>query len=296
MKTIKSVYKIGNGPSSSHTVGPYNAAQVFKSRYPDADAFRVTLFGSLAFTGEGHGTQKAIKSAIPGAVVVFDREKGNLPHPNTMLFEAFKGSTLLGSNYIYSVGGGSIRIENEESDDEKEVYPQKYFSEILKICHDRSLNLAQFISRMEGPSLYGYLQTVWEAMKDSIHRGLNAEGILPGGLGVAKKAKIQDNNLLYNIVRPIVDFNARRSYRRFEVHGQKNLPKDGALIFGINHSNTLMDALVVLATSRHKKVFMARGDIFANPTVAKILKFNRILPLFRIRNGAAAVRSNTDSI
>ncbi len=198
MKTIKSVYKIGNGPSSSHTVGPYNAAQVFKSRYPDADAFRVTLFGSLAFTGEGHGTQKAIKSAIPGAVVVFDREKGNLPHPNTMLFESFKGSTLLGSNYIYSVGGGSIRIENEESDDEKEVYPQKYFSEILKICHDRSLNLAQFISRMEGPSLYGYLQTVWEAMKDSIHRGLNAEGILPGGLGVAKKAKILFEKRCYN--------------------------------------------------------------------------------------------------
>jgi len=101
---------------------------------------------------------------------------------------------------------------------------------------------------------------------------------------------------LYNLLRPFVDFNARRSYRRFEVHGQKNLPKDGALIYGINHSNTLMDALVVLATSHHKKVFMARGDIFANPKVAKILRFTRILPLFRIRNGAAAVRSNTDSI
>ena len=113
---------------------------------------------------------------------------------------------------------------------------------------------------------------------------------------MAKKAKIQDYNLLYNLVRPFVDFNARRSYRRFEVHGQKNLPKDGALIYGINHSNTLMDALVVLATSHHKKVFMARGDIFANPTVAKILKFTRILPLFRIRNGVAAVRNNTDSI
>jgi len=113
---------------------------------------------------------------------------------------------------------------------------------------------------------------------------------------MAKKPKIQDNNLLYNILRPFVDFNARRSYRRFEVHGQKNLPKDGALIYGINHSNTLMDALVVLATSHHKKVFMARGDIFANPKVAKILRFTRILPLFRIRNGAAAVRSNTDSI
>ena len=108
--------------------------------------------------------------------------------------------------------------------------------------------------------------------------------------------KIQDNNFLYTVLRPLVDFNARRSYRRFEVHGQKNLPKDGALIYGINHSNTLMDALVVLATSHHKKVFMARGDIFANPTVAKILRFTRILPLFRIRNGVAAVRNNTDSM
>ena len=109
-------------------------------------------------------------------------------------------------------------------------------------------------------------------------------------------AKIQDGNWLYSLIRPGVDFCSRRSYRRFEVHGLKNLPKDGALIYGINHSNTLMDALVVLATSRHKKVFMARGDIFANPTIAKILKFTRILPLFRIRNGIAAVRHNTESM
>lgn len=113
---------------------------------------------------------------------------------------------------------------------------------------------------------------------------------------MAKRSKIQDNNWLYNVVRIFVDFNARRSYRRFEVHGRENLPQDGALIFGINHSNTLMDALVVLATSSHKKVFMARGDIFANPKVADFLKFARILPLFRIRNGVAAVRNNTDSI
>ena len=108
--------------------------------------------------------------------------------------------------------------------------------------------------------------------------------------------KIQDNSVYYSLLRPFVDFCARRSYRRFEVHGQKSLPKDGALIFGINHSNTLMDALVVLATSHHKKVFMARGDIFANPKVADFLRFARILPLFRIRNGVAAVRNNTDSI
>ena len=108
--------------------------------------------------------------------------------------------------------------------------------------------------------------------------------------------KIQDNSILYSIVRPYADFCSRSSYRRFEVHGQKNLPKDGALIYGINHSNTLMDAMVVLATSHHKKVFMARGDIFAKPKVAEFLKFARILPLFRIRNGVAAVRNNTDSI
>ena len=111
-----------------------------------------------------------------------------------------------------------------------------------------------------------------------------------------ERKKIQDNNRFYSLLRPIVDHNCRRSYRRFEVHGQEKLPKDGALIYGINHSNTLMDALVVLATSHHKKVFMARGDIFANPKIAKILRFMRILPLFRIRNGVAAVKNNTDSM
>ena len=96
MKSIKGVYKIGHGPSSSHTVGPYHAAQVFGGRYPEADAYRVTLFGSLAFTGEGHGTGKAIRSGLPGAELVYNREATDLPHPNTMLFEAFKDGTCIG--------------------------------------------------------------------------------------------------------------------------------------------------------------------------------------------------------
>ena len=198
MKTIKSVYKIGNGPSSSHTVGPFHAAQIFGARHPEADAFRVTLFGSLAFTGEGHGTSKAIRAALPAAQIVFDRETQDLPHPNTMLFEAFRHGGMVGSNRIFSIGGGSIRIENETSDEEVEVYPQKNFSEILKICRDRSLNLAQFIYRMEDPSLRGYLKTVWEAMTASVERGLQAEGILPGGLGVARKAKLLFEKRCYN--------------------------------------------------------------------------------------------------
>jgi len=198
MKTIKSVYKIGNGPSSSHTVGPFHAAQIFGSRHPDADRFRVTLFGSLAFTGEGHGTGKAIQSALPGSEVIFNRDQTDLPHPNTMLFEAFKGDNLIGSNRIFSIGGGSIRIEGEASDEEIEVYPQHNFAEIIQFCKAHSLNLAQFVNRMEDPSLRDTLRTAWEAMKDAIRRGLAAEGILPGGLGVARKAKLLFEKRCYN--------------------------------------------------------------------------------------------------
>ena len=198
MKTIRSVYKIGNGPSSSHTVGPYHAAQLFGKRYPEADAFRVTLFGSLAFTGEGHGTGKAIQTGLPGAEVVFNREEQDLPHPNTMLFEAYKNGELLGSNRIFSIGGGSIRIEGEISEDEKEIYPQRNFSEILKLCRERGLNLAQFIYRMEDDGLRDYLRTIWQAMKDAIARGLKAEGILPGGLGLTRKAKLLFEKRCYN--------------------------------------------------------------------------------------------------
>ncbi len=198
MKTIKSIYKIGNGPSSSHTVGPYHAAQVFGGRYPQADRFRVTLYGSLAFTGEGHGTGKAILAGLPGAEVVFDREQTDLPHPNTMRFEAFENGTLIGSNRIFSIGGGSIRIEGEVSEDEVEVYPQKSFTEILHVCKQTGLDLAQFIYRMEDDRLRDGLKAAWEAMKDAVHRGLNAEGVLPGGLGVARKAKTLFEKRCYN--------------------------------------------------------------------------------------------------
>ena len=198
MKTIKSVYKIGNGPSSSHTVGPFHAAQIFGRRWPEADQYRVTLFGSLAFTGEGHGTSKAIRSALPGAQVVFNREAQDLPHPNTMFFEAFREGRLLGASRIFSIGGGSIRIEGEPSEDEIEVYPQRNFTEILQICKQRSMNLAQFIYRMEDDRLRDTLKTVWEAMKDSIQRGLNAEGTLPGGLGVVRKAGLLYRKRCYN--------------------------------------------------------------------------------------------------
>ena len=108
--------------------------------------------------------------------------------------------------------------------------------------------------------------------------------------------KIQDSNFWYTVLLPFVNWHTRKSYRRFEVHGKEHLPKDSAVIFGVNHSNTLMDALVLLSANNIKKVFIARGDIFKKPAVAKILHFLRILPIFRIRNGVAAVRQNDDSL
>ena len=198
MKTIKSVYKIGHGPSSSHTVGPYRAALLVRKRYPEADRFRVTLFGSLAFTGEGHGTGKAIRSGLPGAELLFNREETDLPHPNTMLFEAFREGKPIGSNRVFSIGGGNIRFEGETSEEEKEVYPQKNFTEILENCKEKKITLSEFITEMEDDGLRDYLETVWEAMKAAVLRGLAAEGTLPGGLGLARKAGILFRKRCYN--------------------------------------------------------------------------------------------------
>ena len=167
-------------------------------RRPDADAWKVILYGSLAMTGEGHGTMKAVKAALPEAEVVCDLEENELPHPNTMLFIAFKEGKELGRNRIFSIGGGSIKIENEESEEDTEVYPQQNFSEIQRICKEKSISLPQFIYRMEDPILRNDLETVWQAMKDSVERGLQAEGILPGGLGVTRKAKLLYRKRCYN--------------------------------------------------------------------------------------------------
>ncbi|MBQ1466659.1 MAG: L-serine ammonia-lyase, iron-sulfur-dependent, subunit alpha [Eubacteriaceae bacterium] len=198
MKSITSVYKIGNGPSSSHTVGPFHAAQVFGMRYPDADEYEVTLYGSLAHTGEGHGTGKAIREGLPGAKIIYDPEKTDLPHPNTMLFEAFRQGKKIASLRIFSIGGGSIRIENESSEEDKEVYPQKNFSEIISLCNQERISLVQLIYILEGATLRDYLKIVWRAMSDAVERGLEAEGILPGGLNLTRKAKYLYGKRCYN--------------------------------------------------------------------------------------------------
>ena len=190
MKSIRSVYKIGHGPSSSHTVGPYRAAKFMGQRYPEADAWKVTLYGSLAFTGEGHGTGKAIRAALPEAEIIFNREEKELLHPNTMIFTAMKDGKVIASKRIFSIGGGSIRFEGESSDEERIIYPQNSFSEILQCCKQKGITLTEFIYRQEDADIKDYLRMVWEVMQEAIRRGLKAEGILPGGLGVSRKSML----------------------------------------------------------------------------------------------------------
>ena len=189
MRSIRSVYKIGNGPSSSHTVGPYNAARLFASRYPEADEYEVTLYGSLAFTGEGHGTGKAIRTVIPSAKIVSDKKEKDLPHPNTMWFRARRAGAEIGALRIMSVGGGSIRIEGETSPDDADVYAERSFHQFREACRQSGMTLLEYVYSKEQPDIREYLLTVWNAMQEAVHRGLAAEGILPGGLNLERKAK-----------------------------------------------------------------------------------------------------------
>ena len=198
MRSVRSIYKVGHGPSSSHTVGPYRAAKEFLRRYPDADAFRVTLYGSLAFTGSGHGTVKAIRSAIPGAEVFTDTEKKDLPHPNTMLFTAMKGDRILAQVRVLSIGGGSVRFEGEPHSEEEEIYPETSFSEILDQCRRHSMTLPEFVYSREEPDFREYLRDIWHAMKAAVEKGLQQEGVLPGGLEVQRKAKMLYEKRCYN--------------------------------------------------------------------------------------------------
>ena len=191
MKSIREIYKIGKGPSSSHTMGPERAAKIFREQYPAADQFRVILYGSLSKTGVGHGTDRVIRdvlSPLP-ADIIFSTE--TMPgHPNTMDLIALQGEKEIGKLRIESIGGGDIRVPGESLLDTPEVYPENSFAEIADFCKWRYIDkLSDYVELNEGEEIWDFLMEVWQVMKQSIVDGLNAEGILPGGLKVQRKAK-----------------------------------------------------------------------------------------------------------
>ena len=190
MDSIKELYQIGTGPSSSHTMGPRRAAAIFLRRHPDEDAFHVTLFGSLAATGRGHMTDQAIQDIFAGkSLTLHWQPDEKLPlHPNGMRFEAYSNTGELVETWeVYSVGGGALR-DGSEPPDAAEVYDLHTMDEILEYCEERGFGIWEYVRERESDEVWQHLHQVWRTMQEAIERGLQAEGVLPGGLGLARKA------------------------------------------------------------------------------------------------------------
>ena len=192
MRSIRELYRIGRGPSSSHTMGPERACLQMKKKYPDADGYRVVLYGSLAMTGKGHGTDRVIRETLAPLTgeVVFDRETPPERHPNMMDFILYSRGIEIANERIWSVGGGAITPDEEEKQTPSVVYPHSSFAEITTECARRNIRLWQYAEEIEGEELFPYLASVWDAMKAAIERGLSVRGVLPGGLGTERRAQI----------------------------------------------------------------------------------------------------------
>lgn len=192
MKSIRELYRIGTGPSSSHTMGPRHAASIFASRNAGAAAFRVTLYGSLAATGRGHLTDVAIEETLsPLAPVNIEWQPQTfLPfHPNGMHFEAIDTDGNTTDRWtVYSIGGGALAEEGEKSNESSDVYDMNTMTEILDWCRRTGRTYWEYVELCEGPEIWDYLAKVWDTMRTAVNRGLDREGVLPGPLNLPRRA------------------------------------------------------------------------------------------------------------
>lgn len=191
MQSLKELYKIGKGPSSSHTMAPSKAATLFSRENPQADSFKAILYGSLAKTGKGHHTDKAILESFGDkkTQIVFDTKTENLPHENTVDFFAYKDGEEIAKMRVMSIGGGDFSIEGRPDVTPEEVYKENTFAEIAKVCKKKKIRISDYVYMNEGEEIKEFLAEVWAAMKDCINEGLLADGILEGGLKVERKAR-----------------------------------------------------------------------------------------------------------
>ena len=192
MQSLKEFYKIGPGPSSSHTIGPQRAAKRFDEAYPCAAKIVVTLHGSLSLTGKGHLTDKIILETIKDKEVEILWDDDELPgHPNGMIFRAFDGvDEMIGQWIVYSVGGGTIVIDGLSEDGEvPELYDLNSLDEIYAYIQDNDMDLYDYVVSVEGEGITPFLEDIFDNFIDSTKRGLKAEGYLPGALNLEKVAK-----------------------------------------------------------------------------------------------------------
>ncbi|MBQ4333199.1 MAG: L-serine ammonia-lyase, iron-sulfur-dependent, subunit alpha [Clostridia bacterium] len=191
MQSLTELYRMGRGPSSSHTMGPEKACLLFRKKNHTADRFRVVLFGSLAKTGVGHGTDRIVRETMEpmSCEVEFNYEDVPLPHPNTMELYAYRDGQEVDRLRVMSVGGGEICFEGTPLAVPPDVYDIASFAHIASYCREHGLRLWEYARQVEGEALWAHLYTIWDAMKASIRIGLNTTGTLPGGLEVQRKAK-----------------------------------------------------------------------------------------------------------
>lgn len=191
MKTIREIFRIGVGPSSSHTMGPRKAAELYKERHPEASSYRVTLYGSLSATGKGHMTDRAILDVLGDEKTEIIWSKDFLDfHPNGMKFEYYnqENEDFSDSWIVFSVGGGALAEEGENTIELPDVYAMNTMTEILQYCEWSGKGYWEYVEECEGPEIWDFLREVWQTMREAVERGLDAEGVLPGPLNLRRKA------------------------------------------------------------------------------------------------------------
>ena len=192
MKSVKNIFKIGIGPSSSHTMGPAFAAERFLIEHPDVERVEITLYGSLSKTGKGHGTDRAMLEVFAGipASVAFCDENVELEHPNTLNIKGYIGDAKVADMTVLSVGGGEIEVVGEDAGKkDTEIYKHNSFTEIAKYCKRKNMRLSDYVFAHEDEDFSAYMIEVWHTMQNAIREGLTHTGTLPGGLGVKRKAQ-----------------------------------------------------------------------------------------------------------
>ena len=196
MFSLKALYKIGYGPSSSHTMGPANAARYVKDKFPFAKRIDVVLYSSLALTGKGHLTDYILDKELKDIPheIIFD-EKENVSHPNTMKFIVTMNNEII-ELFIVSVGGGIIEIEGESNNLYCEVYPHKTFESISNYCISKGIGLNQYVDEFDDKDINNYLENIYNLMIKNVDNGLEKEGFLPGKLKVERKAKLIFNKVI----------------------------------------------------------------------------------------------------
>ena len=214
MRSIHDVYKVGRGPSSSHTMGPARAAALFREETPEADAYRAVLYGSLSKTGKGHGTDRILTETFAPlpAEIIFSQETVE-QHPNTLDLTALRGGRELRTQRVYSVGGGDLEWEGRPAPgQEQETYFENSFAEIKEFCEFRYISLTDYVELNEGAGIWDDLLEIWSIMQRSIQEGLAASGELPGGLRIERKAKSIHDHILVNKHPEIIECQRVCSY------------------------------------------------------------------------------------